>query len=262
MAVTIFEGQENDILKWICKRTGGDSPGFYYGEMWDNTGHLIVPNAGGYPLSVGTGLPDGRSSAVGAGGNSGDPTYSWSEAEFTWQNLPACTVAELRFYNGYGIETCRMPITPNITVSSGNDLYLSSDLSPDPSDGVYLYFKTSTGVIDIQTSQEMLTAFNAFSPVLLPFGRHLVLYNGGTAITLGPDTEYNDPVWVTVSGGGMTNSNKIVWNDMPACTVTHWSIWSNADQFFRAPLSSSVSVSAGEKFVFEAGDLLLRAQGV
>lgn len=262
MAVTIFEGQENDILKWICKRTGGDSPGFYYGEMWDDTGHLIVPNVGGYPLEVSTSLPDGRGGSVNASGNSADPTYSWAQAQFTWQDLPACNIAELRFYSAYGIETCRMPVVPNITVSSGDNLYLWDTSPAAPTDGVYLYFKTSTGVVDIQTSSEMLTAFSAFSITLEPVGRYLILYNGGTAITLGPDTEYNDPVWVTVAGGGMTNSKKVIWNDMPACTVTHWSIWSNADQFFRAPLASSVSVSAGDKFVFEAGDLLLRAQGI
>jgi hypothetical protein len=60
------------------------------------------------------------------------------------------------------------------------------------------------------------------------------------------------------SGGSMTNSNLLRWDNMPAVTLTHVGLWDAAtagNPLWFGALSSSVTLSAGSSFEIPAGSL-------
>jgi hypothetical protein len=60
------------------------------------------------------------------------------------------------------------------------------------------------------------------------------------------------------SGGSMTNSNLLRWDNMPAVTVTHVALWDAAtggNCLWTGALTASVTVSAGASFEIAPGNL-------
>jgi len=60
------------------------------------------------------------------------------------------------------------------------------------------------------------------------------------------------------SGGSMTNSNLLRWNNMPAVTVTHVALWdapTAGNCLWTGALTASVTVSAGASFEIAPGNL-------
>ena len=60
------------------------------------------------------------------------------------------------------------------------------------------------------------------------------------------------------SGGSMSNSALLRWNNMPAVTVTHVGLWDAANggnPLWFGALSSSVTLTAGSAFEIPAGSL-------
>ena len=60
------------------------------------------------------------------------------------------------------------------------------------------------------------------------------------------------------SGGSMTNSNLLRWNNMPAVTVTHVALWdapTAGNCLWTGALTTSVTVSAGASFEIAPGNL-------
>jgi hypothetical protein len=60
------------------------------------------------------------------------------------------------------------------------------------------------------------------------------------------------------SGGSMTNSNLLRWDNMPAVTVTHVALWdapTAGNCLWTGALTASVTVSAGASFEIGPGNL-------
>ena len=60
------------------------------------------------------------------------------------------------------------------------------------------------------------------------------------------------------SGGSMTNSNLLRWDNMPAVTVTHVALWDAptlGNPIWTGPLTASVTVTAGASFEIAPGNL-------
>lgn len=65
-------------------------------------------------------------------------------------------------------------------------------------------------------------------------------------------------VFSAASGGQSTNSQAIVWTDLPACTVTHCGVWRGTTFLFGAALTQSRTVSAGDGFFFRQNTMTVQ----
>lgn len=255
MTVTIGTATENEILKWICKGQA-INPQADYVELLDSLGNKIIPST--YPL---TGRQDAGRTGVEV------PPIKLTR-EVTFQGMPACTVSTVVLYNYFGVECMRFPISPGITVTAGTNLYMNTlgvgyGYTPNQ---IEITVSGSTGVTSATIGlKQVEKGFNgSMSPGSVSednAARYITVYDGSTDV--GTSAPFTTATWVSAtSGGGMVNSNRVIFNDMPACTVSHWMLYSATETYFKAPLASPVSVSAGQKFVFEPGDLRVRVVGV
>lgn len=59
----------------------------------------------------------------------------------------------------------------------------------------------------------------------------------------------------SAANGQASNSQQIVWTDLPAATITHCGVWRGDTFLFGAQLTQARSVAAGDGVFFRAGTL-------
>lgn len=258
MTITISPTGENDALKWVVKGIT-TSHSFYKASVLDNLGNVV---AGSTTPTDGIQIFDN--------GN----TASTLRGELTFVGLPTCTISTVVVYDPYMVETMRFPLPSPISVTSGDNLYINglSGVGVDPSN--YITIGVTTGAETTNGAgaalggagksgvEEVISALRNDIDLLTADGtRHISIWDGSTQL-FASGTGYYTLTWVSMVGGGMTNSNRLVWNDMPACTVTHWSMDNFYEPLWKSEFDTPISVSAGQKFVIEPGDLVVRIAGV
>lgn len=65
-------------------------------------------------------------------------------------------------------------------------------------------------------------------------------------------------VFSAASGGQSTNSQAIVWTDLPSCTVSHCGVWRGTTFLFGAALTAARTVSAGDGFFFRQNTITVQ----
>jgi hypothetical protein len=81
---------------------------------------------------------------------------------------------------------------------------------------------------------------------------------GTSEVTGGGYARQGDTPFVAASGGASSNTNDIVYTNMPNATVTHVGIWdqvSGGTFLFGGSFTQSQPIGAGESFTIKAGDL-------
>lgn len=68
-----------------------------------------------------------------------------------------------------------------------------------------------------------------------------------------------DVTFSVAANGISSNTNKVEFTLLPACTVTHAGVWDGASLVCAGALNSSVDVSAGSKIYFNPGDVDVNA---
>ncbi|GIU80191.1 MAG: hypothetical protein KatS3mg005_3429 [Bryobacteraceae bacterium] len=56
--------------------------------------------------------------------------------------------------------------------------------------------------------------------------------------------------FAAASGGQSSNTQQLVWTDLPACLVTHCGVWRGTTFLFGAALTQARTLSAGDGFFF------------
>lgn len=60
------------------------------------------------------------------------------------------------------------------------------------------------------------------------------------------------------SNGQSSNTQQLVWTDLPACTITHCGVWRGSTFLFGASLTQSRALSAGDGFFFRPATVVVQ----